>query len=436
MSGVATVLPMAEHRHCARHIFAHWHKHFKGDEMKLQFWKIAKAYNMTDYNAALEELTNINAAAATSFTSYNPKCFCRAFMKTSIKSDAITNNMAETFNGYIINARTKHLIYMEEDIRVALMQRLVAKRKDMEKHTSLLCPRIQSMLEKEKDKAAYCDVIPSTDTIFNVNHNLDQLVVDLENKTCTCRKWDLTGVPCCHSVACIFFLNMEAENFVDDCYNRDVYLKTYGGSIPAIEGERHWPRVECDLNPPPIKVGPGRPRKNRIRDPFEDPKRPGTLSKHGMEMTCTLCQVKGHNKRGCPKKKEILPPEPAPKKARGRPRKDASTSTHPQSHPNDEHHFVTAHPTQLGRGGRMILTGEGSRSGATGRGNGRGSGRGKGGRRGGRGRGNGGVGRGGNEMAVGGAGRGAGRGVQGSSRGAGRARGRGRGNNQVCAFGL
>uniref|UniRef100_A0A803MIV1 PB1-like domain-containing protein n=1 Tax=Chenopodium quinoa TaxID=63459 RepID=A0A803MIV1_CHEQI len=42
-------------------------------------------------------------------------------LKTSIKTDAITSNMAETFNGNIINAKTKHLLYMLEEIRTALM---------------------------------------------------------------------------------------------------------------------------------------------------------------------------------------------------------------------------------------------------------------------------------------------------------------------------
>ena len=37
INAVANVLPHAELRHCARHIFANWYKSFKGDEMKLLF---------------------------------------------------------------------------------------------------------------------------------------------------------------------------------------------------------------------------------------------------------------------------------------------------------------------------------------------------------------------------------------------------------------
>lgn len=90
--------------------------------MKLAFWSIVKAYNMTEYTEALNALEELNPAAATAFRGYKPEVFCRAFMTSEVKSDAVTNNMAETFNGYIIHARTrashlhvrKHQISLDE----------------------------------------------------------------------------------------------------------------------------------------------------------------------------------------------------------------------------------------------------------------------------------------------------------------------------------
>ncbi|KAL2898256.1 Transposase for insertion sequence element IS905 [Bienertia sinuspersici] len=43
LNGVKAVFPLAEHRHCARHVFALWHRAYKGDETKIHFWKIAKS---------------------------------------------------------------------------------------------------------------------------------------------------------------------------------------------------------------------------------------------------------------------------------------------------------------------------------------------------------------------------------------------------------
>ncbi|KAL2930621.1 Antiviral helicase SKI2 [Bienertia sinuspersici] len=318
LSAVAKLLPEAEHRHCARHIYAHWAKSFRGDEFKQLFWRAAKAYNEADYNDALQEMEQVNSASVDAFKRYNPRLFCRAFMNTDTKVDVIVNNLAETFNGYIVSARTKHLLYMLEDIRTALMQRLAVKKKEMQRSVSIICPRIEEKLEKAKKDAAECNVVPSSATVFQVSHKMDILSVDLEARSCTCRRWDLTGIPCCHAVSSIFFCHRNAEDYVAHWYTKDTYARSYTVSIPPCVGDRHWPKVDLPLNPPPIKIGPGRPRKNRIKDPFENPKKPEQVSRGVIEPAQTTGVLN-----------------------------------------------ATAQPTRLGRGGRVIRGGRGSRGGST-----------------------------------------------------------------------
>ncbi|XP_056698603.1 uncharacterized protein [Spinacia oleracea] len=423
LSSAATVFPNCEHRHCARHIFALWHKTFRGDDMKLMFWKAAFAYNMADFNDAIKEMEAVDPDAVVAFKKYNPKLFCRAYLSTENLVDVIVNNMAETFNGYIINARTKHLIYMLEDIRSALMQRLITKKMEMEKSVKIVCPRIQVKLEKEKSWAANCDALISAPHKFQVYHFMDSLRIDLGVHKCTCRKWDLTGIPCCHAVSCIFFLHKNAEDFVHGCYKRDCYLTSYSGEIEPCVGERHWPVVDLPIDPPPIKIGPGRPRTNRRKDPFENPKKPGRLTKHGVQMTCSICKSTTHNKRRCPSrdtatastsaaplpnpapatvaKKTSAPLNPAPapaakktsvpanRRAEKQPvasepvgkRARTSTTSEPPTQQSSVHFDATAQPTRTGKNGRVIYTGKGSRGGgrgSRGRGGGRGRGRGRG----------------------------------------------------------
>ena len=115
------------------------------------------------------------------------------------------------------------------------------------------------------------------------------------------------------------------------------------------------------MDPPPIKIGPGRPRKSRFKSPHEDPKHPDRLTKHGVQMTCTLCKSTMHNKRKCPEKGKVHDQPPQPKKPRGRPKKTAST---PLKTPTEQpsHHLVSAQPSTIGRVGRTIRAGQGVRS--------------------------------------------------------------------------
>ncbi|XP_021714772.1 uncharacterized protein LOC110682751 [Chenopodium quinoa] len=268
----------------------------RGDEMKAMFWKAAKAYNEADYKDSLEEMEEVNPGAVIAFNKHNPNLFCRAFVKTTTKCNVILSNMAETWNGYIIHARNKHLIDMLEDIRAALMQRMVLKRNALEKWTNKICPRVTDKLEKEKAEVDYCCALPSNIHQFQVNHRLDSMTVDLQARSCTCKILNLTGIPC-YAISCIFLMHQNAEDWVDDWYSKETYLKIYSGSINPCPEERHQPTVVAPLDPPPIRIGPGRPRKNRRKHPMEDPKKKGKLTKHGIEMECSDCKSKNHNKR-------------------------------------------------------------------------------------------------------------------------------------------
>jgi len=38
---------------------------------------------------------------------------------------------------------------------------------------------------------------------FSVSNEIDTYIVNLEEKTCACRKWDLASIPCAHAIVCI-----------------------------------------------------------------------------------------------------------------------------------------------------------------------------------------------------------------------------------------
>ena len=91
-----------------------------------------------------------------------------------------------------------------------------------------------------------------------------EIVVDLKKRECACRKWQLTGIPCFHACACIFFKKENPINYMHDCYKREHYLNVYNNILEPINGEEFWDQVD-ELGPlsPLVKKAPGRPKKKQ-----------------------------------------------------------------------------------------------------------------------------------------------------------------------------
>jgi len=63
--------------------------------------------------------------------------------------------MSDAFNRTIINARSKPIINMIEDIRIYLMKRWAKNIVNIKKVEGSLCPKIKNRLDNELEKTKY-----------------------------------------------------------------------------------------------------------------------------------------------------------------------------------------------------------------------------------------------------------------------------------------
>lgn len=78
------------------------------------------------------------------------------------------------------------------------------------------------------------------------------------------QKVQLSGIPCYHAVACIYFKLDNPENYIHECYERKRFIQLYSHLLEPINGEEFWQETNQDvILPPVIKKAPGRPKKKR-----------------------------------------------------------------------------------------------------------------------------------------------------------------------------
>lgn len=134
----------------------------------------------------------------------------------------------------ILEARDKSVIAMLEWIRVRLMTRMYNKRIGIEKFTSNIYPNIVQKFEQLKLDCKSFSAIPSHCFIYEVDNKYERHVINLTKKCCSCKVWDLTGIPCKHGVAAIYKNLERVEDYVYSCYRKDAYMFAYNEMITPL----------------------------------------------------------------------------------------------------------------------------------------------------------------------------------------------------------
>ncbi|CAH9085308.1 unnamed protein product [Cuscuta epithymum] len=306
MPALYETLPEVEHRRCARHIYAIWRRSHPGIELQRQFWKCCKAASKREFEQNLEGLKSLSPTAHEDILKVDPKFWCRAFFDRSIKCETVDNNLCEAFNGAIVPARSQLGYSQLEYIRKLVMQRLTKNRDLADKWVGQLGPRIRRRINNIIKASNYWRVQFNGADGYEVSCGSDTYLVDLANRSCLCEQWDVSGIPCKHAICAIRYKGHPIEDYVSNWYKKDMYRHTYSFMMTPLAGPLFWPKTNIKVLPAALKEKElGRPKKNRIKELGEFP-RSGKLPKRGTTITCQLCFKKGHNKKGCPSKEQIL----------------------------------------------------------------------------------------------------------------------------------
>lgn len=316
LNAVQNWTPRAEHRNCARHIYANWRKKFRNKDWQKLFWACAKAPCEMVFNKARAILAQHTPDGAKAIMEKDPHHWSRAWFKLGSDCDSVDNNICESFNKWIVQARYLPIISMLEAIRRKVMMRIQEMITQMDKWAPnvTICPNITTKLKKSINQSAYCE------TIFNGKDSYEvklkewglehRFTVKLEDRTCSCRYWQLSGLPCAHAIACIYFHTSCLDDYIAKCYHVEEFRKTYEHCLQLVEGMPAWP---ISNRPRPVAPGhiamPGRKKKSRTREPEE---KPGSsrVSRAGTTIRCGRCKQYGHNKSSCAKRTGGLDPTP------------------------------------------------------------------------------------------------------------------------------
>uniref|UniRef100_A0ACD5VTM9 Uncharacterized protein n=1 Tax=Avena sativa TaxID=4498 RepID=A0ACD5VTM9_AVESA len=174
------------------------------------------------------------------------------------KVDYVTNNLAESFNNWIKHHKSLNLDDFLDKVRQLLMIMWNRRTNVAKKLDGLIMPHIIKKL-KAMTRDLNLEVVQSSEEVAEVTTlggSGFRFVVNLQERTCSCRQFQVSGLPCKHALAFITSLNnAHIQTYVDLYYSVAKFRAAYAQLIPAMPDKTQWPESDHGffMHPPLLK---------------------------------------------------------------------------------------------------------------------------------------------------------------------------------------
>ena len=299
LKAINEVFPQSPQRYCLRHIYANFQSAgFRAEELKK--WVDKASYSFTEHGHK-EGMAGLKAACEPAYMWLNgiPKeCWARYAMDHVCKTDLVVNNLSEVFNKMILDVRSKPIKTMFEGLRTKLMVKYQGIREKTESCRWEITPHYMEKLEESKKWAKYCEANMAGPNIWQVTSGENTYCVKLDEGSCSCRRWDMTGSPCHHAISAMQKIKVHPEDYVHPFFKKPMYKAAYQHIIYPVPGPEFWPNTNTpDIEPPVFREKKGKKQTARRKGEFEVPA-PKDTSRMGT-ITCSNCGLQGHRWTMC-----------------------------------------------------------------------------------------------------------------------------------------
>ncbi|CAH9094980.1 unnamed protein product [Cuscuta europaea] len=206
----------------------------------------------------------------------------------------MTSNNAESLNSVDRIPREYPIAKLIDFLRDRMQKWFCERRDNAEKNKTILSEYFETKLRSFHAESSMMLVKPASSYEFEVVDKTSRsFVVNLKEKTCSCRVFQLEHFICVHGVAAVGHRRgLSCYDYISNYSFTHAWLSTYSGEMHPIGSSFDWEipdHVRSVICKPPtcLTRPPGKPKKKRIPSIDEFPSR----------QRCSRCMKGGHNKK-------------------------------------------------------------------------------------------------------------------------------------------
>ncbi|XP_024006792.1 uncharacterized protein LOC112083362 [Eutrema salsugineum] len=267
---ITKIYPLASRGICTYHLHKNILVKYKGGEAFRLVKKAATTYRLSDFNVLMAQIQGCNRGLYDYLQKADVRMWSRVHFPEQ-RYNFTTSNIAESLNKVLSKVRSYPIVTLLEEIR-SLLTRWFAKRRraanDMETE---LTTGVEKLLRERVEGAKQLAVQEIDDHLAQVTGVSSLHVVNLERKTCTCRRFDIDKIPCVHALAAAEAKKISCICLAHPYYRRSYLSSAYAGTVMPRDVALPVPEEVANkvCKPPFVRKPPGRPKKSRMKSALE-----------------------------------------------------------------------------------------------------------------------------------------------------------------------
>ncbi|XP_022848832.1 uncharacterized protein LOC111371157 [Olea europaea var. sylvestris] len=301
--------PESCHGICSYHLLQNLKSYYgkSGQNITQAFNSAVRAYTLEEFEYNMQQLDTMNDKIRDYLDEVGPEKWSRIHMSAN-RYSTMTSNIVESVNAITKAAKNYPIVFLLESLQQTVQNWFYKHRDEAHGTFTMLTSKFESVMRRmsselrnlrkyacdyiigvcDMEYMNVCDlfffefklthnigaitlsqVSPSNQTVFSVSDERSTFVVDIEQRTCTCRILQVDLMPCPHALAVIAHTKRDAYSYCSYYYTKDAYVNAYESSVYPVRNPDEW-RVPDEVEfqivlAPNQKRSSGRPTEKRKR---------------------------------------------------------------------------------------------------------------------------------------------------------------------------